>query len=138
MRRMRQRLINSASRHHVATQKKAHDQKISSKSQYLDGASPGVRAYVFDAPYPATRLISSSDAGFSKADVSPSFSPRYTARTIRRITFAFRVLGMSATKTTSRGARALPRSRPTFFFNSPARARSPSAPFFKTQKQTNA
>jgi hypothetical protein len=29
-----------------------------------------------DAPYPATRLISSSDAGFSKADVSPSFSPR--------------------------------------------------------------
>jgi hypothetical protein len=28
-------------------------------------------------------LISSSDAGFSKADVSPSFSPRYAARTLR-------------------------------------------------------
>src|SRR4029453_6454760 len=29
-----------------------------------------------EAPYLATRLISSSDAGFSNADVSPSFSPR--------------------------------------------------------------
>src|SRR6266567_5249479 len=51
------------------------------------------------APYRAARLISSTDAGFSNADVSPSFSPRYAARTIRRITFAFRVFGMSATKT---------------------------------------
>jgi hypothetical protein len=48
------------------------------------------------------------DAGFSKADVSPSFSPRYAARTIRRITFAFRVFGMSPTNKTSLGASALP------------------------------
>jgi hypothetical protein len=34
-------------------------------------------------------LISSKDAAFSKAEVSPSFSPKYAARTIRRITFAF-------------------------------------------------
>ena len=34
-----------------------------------------------------------SDAGFSKAEVSPSFSPRYAARTMRGITFAFRVFG---------------------------------------------
>src|ERR1044072_3229068 len=126
MHRMRQRLIYSASGHDVATQQKEHDKKISSKPQCLVGASPpcardldrsglhgSERPYFFDAPSPATRLISSSDAGFSKADVSPSFSPRYAARTIRRITFAFRVFGISATKTTSRGARALPRSRPT-------------------------
>jgi hypothetical protein len=35
---------------------------------------------------------------------------------MRRITFAFRVFGMSPTKITSRGASALPRSRATFFF----------------------
>jgi hypothetical protein len=34
---MRQRLINSASGHHVATQKKAHNQKLNSKSQCLVG-----------------------------------------------------------------------------------------------------
>src|SRR6266480_6053393 len=86
----------------------------------------------------AARLISSSDAGFSNAEVSPSFSPRYVARTIRRITFAFRVFGMSPTKITSRGAKALPRSCATLFFNSVARALSPLAFFFNTQKQTNA
>jgi len=41
--------------------------------------------------FPFARLISSSDAGFSNAEVSPSFSPRNAARTTRRITFAFRV-----------------------------------------------
>ena len=56
----------------------------------------------------AARLISSSDAGFSNAEVSPSFSPRYAARTMRRMTFAFRVLGMSPTNKTSLGASALP------------------------------
>ena len=56
----------------------------------------------------AARLISSSDAGFSNADVSPSFSPRYAARTMRRMTLAFRVLGMSPTNKTSLGASALP------------------------------
>ena len=61
-----------------------------------------------DASYSAARLISSSDAGFSNADVSPSFSPRYAARTMRRITFAFRVFGMSPTNKTSLGASALP------------------------------
>ncbi len=86
----------------------------------------------------AARLISSKDAGFSKAEVSPSFSPKYAARTIRRITFAFRVFGMSPTKMISRGASALPRSRATFFFNSAASATSPFASFFKTQKQTSA
>src|SRR5437764_5117988 len=91
-----------------------------------------------DAPYRAARLISSSDAGFSKADVSPSFSPRYAARTIRRITFAFRVFGMSSTKITSRGASALPRSRATVVFNSSARPESALASFFNTQKQTSA
>src|SRR5437016_10691176 len=87
----------------------------------------------------AARLISSSDAGFSKADVSPSFSPKYAARTMRRITFAFRVFGMSPTKITSRGASALPRSRATFSFNSAASAIRPLpdqfGSFFKTQKQ---
>ena len=56
----------------------------------------------------AARLISSSDAGFSNAEVSPSFSPRYAARTMRRMTFAFRVFGMSPTNKTSLGASALP------------------------------
>jgi hypothetical protein len=49
-----------------------------------------------------------SDAGFSNAEVSPNFSPRNAARTMRRITFAFRVFGMLPTKITSRGASALP------------------------------
>ena len=60
------------------------------------------------SPTVPPRLISSSDAGSSKAEVSPSFSPRYAARTIRRTTFAFRVLGMSPTNKTSLGASALP------------------------------
>ena len=33
-------------------------------------------AHRSDAPYPAARLISSKDAGFSNAEVSPSFLPR--------------------------------------------------------------
>ena len=53
-------------------------------------------------------LILFSDAGFSNADVSPSLSPRYAARTMRRMTFAFRVFGMSPTNKTSLGASALP------------------------------
>jgi hypothetical protein len=36
--------------------------------------------------------------------VSPSFSPRYASRTMRRITFAFRVLGMSPVKMISPGS----------------------------------
>src|SRR5215471_9238749 len=57
---------------------------------------------------------------------------------MRRITFAFRVFGMSPTKMISRGASALPRSHETLSFNSAARVLSPFASFFKTQKQTNA
>jgi len=61
-----------------------------------------------DASYSAARLISSSGAGFSNAEVSRSFSPRQAARTTRRMTFAFRVFGMSPTKMICRGASALP------------------------------
>jgi hypothetical protein len=39
------------------------------------GAHGSGTPYLY-APYRAARLISSRDAGFSKAEVSPSFSPR--------------------------------------------------------------
>jgi hypothetical protein len=56
--------------------------QVCSDNRKADSPLPAVTFAIHtwnDAPYPATRLISSSDAGFSKADVSPSFSPVHGA-----------------------------------------------------------
>jgi len=58
----------------------------------------------------AARLISSRDAGFPSRCVAEFFR-RCKRRDNARIHFSFRVFGMSARKSTSRGASALPRSR---------------------------
>src|SRR5206468_7492363 len=63
--------------------------------------------------------------GFPAPKYRRAFSPRYAERTMRRMTFAFRVFGMSVTNTISFGASALPRSWATLAFNSAASAPSP-------------
>src|SRR6266576_3677776 len=55
-------------------------------------------------------FTSSTAAGFSSDETSPGSFPKYAARMMRRITFAFRVFGRSRTNFTARGASGLPSS----------------------------
>src|SRR6266516_6988054 len=87
-------------------------------------------------------FTASTAAGFSSDETSPGSFPKYAARMMRRITFAFRVFGRSRTNFTARGASGLPSSwmmRAVSSWRSDSRFEDENEDDgFSTQKQTHA
>ena len=86
----------------------------------------------------AARLISSSDAGFSNAEVSPSFSPRYAARDAAHHFRVSRFRYVADENHFARRERFAEIACDVLFNLGGEAQTSPFASFFKTQKQTSA